>query len=305
MAGQGTNILALDYNNIQSKIGQILGTGAGNYGYNQTVLSSQVAVNQKITALQWQNLYNDLIAARTHQTNANETGNLTYPTTSTQIKESDRAAYQSYVNVIDTNRLITPPTGQATLETYVTGTRSSSWNGTITHSVTLTFANANTARGFFNAGGNIQFSASHTPDVSTLKNNSWQTMLANMGTIKMTYAATTNTGSSTGVTTTSIGFYQLTTSPQLIFQKLTEQSLYSPNQYDVYANINGPATAITFSIQFIDLSTGTTENTQASTSNPFRVDEDITGTLSSKVEGYRPSGASVSITAPTASQSGP
>jgi hypothetical protein len=305
MAGQGTNILALDYNNIQSKIGQILGTGAGNYGYNQTVLSSQVAVNQKITALQWQNLYSDLIAARTHQTSANETGNLTYPTTSTKILEADRAAYQSYVNVIDANRLIVPPAGQATLDTYATGTRSSTWNGTITHTVTITFANANTARGFFNAGGYIQLSASHTPDVSNLKNNSWQTMLANMGNVKMTYAATTNTGSATGVTTSAIGFYQLTTSPQLIFQKLTEQSLYSPNQYDIYANIDGPATAITFSIQFIDLSTAATENTQAGTSNPFRVDDDVTGTLSSKVEGYRPSGASVSITLPTTSQSGP
>jgi len=295
MAGQGTNILALDYNNIQSKIGQVLGAGAGNYGYNQTVLSSQVAVNQKITALQWQNLYTDLIAARTHQTNANETGNLTYPTTSTQIKESDRAAYQSYVNVIDTNRLITPPSGQASLGTYASSSRSSAWNGTITHTVTLTFADANTARGFFNAGGNIQISASHTPDTSNLKNNSWQTMLTNMGTVKMTYSGTANTGSGTGVTTTSIGFYQLTTSPQLIFQKLTEQPTYSPNQYDIFANINGPATAITFSIQFQD----------NSAPGGFGVDENVTGTLASLVQGYRPSGASVSIPAPSAAQSGP
>ena len=297
MAGQGTNILALDYNNIQSKIGQVLGTGAGNYGYNQTVLSGQVSVNQKITAIQWQNLYNDLIAARTHQTNANETGNLTYPTTSTQIRESDRAAYQSYVNVIDANRLITPPSGQGTLETYASSSRSSAWNGTITHTVTLTFANANTTRAFFNAGGNIQISASHTPDVSNLKNNSWQTMLTNMGTIRMTYSGTTNTGSGTGVTNTAIGFYQLTTSPQLIFRKVTEQPTYSPNQYDIYANINGPATAVTFSIQFMDQS--------GQPNAPWGTDENVTGTLSSLLQGYRPSGASVSIPAPSQAQSGP
>jgi hypothetical protein len=297
MAGQGTNILALDYNNIQSKIGQVLGVGAGNYGYNQTVLSGQVSVNQKITAIQWQNLYNDLIAARTHQTNANETGNLIYPTTSTQIRESDRAAYQSYVNVIDANRLITPPSGQGTLETYASSSRSSAWNGTITHTVTLTFANANTARGFFNAGGNIQISASHTPDVSNLKNNSWQTMLTNMGTIRMTYSGTTNTGSGTGVTNTAIGFYQLTTSPQLIFRKVTEQPTYSPNQYDIYANINGPATAVTFSIQFMDQS--------GQPNAPWGTDENVTGTLSSLLQGYRPSGASVSIPAPSQAQSGP
>jgi hypothetical protein len=297
MAGVGTNILALDYNNIQSKIGQVLGVGAGNYGYNQTVLSSQVAVNQKITAVQWQNLYNDLIAARTHQTNANETGNLTYPTTSTQIRESDRAAYQSYVNVIDANRLTTPPSGQSTLETFTNSSRSSAWNGTITHTVTLTFADANTARAYFNAGGNIQISSSHTPDVSNLKNNSWQTMLSNMGTVKMTYSGTTNTGSGTGVTTTAIGFYQLTTSPQLIFQKLTEQPTYSPNQYDIYANINGPATAVTFSIQFQDLS--------GQPNAPWGTDENITGTLVSLVQGLRPSGASVSVASPSTASSGP
>ena len=297
MAGVGTNILALDYNNIQSKIGQILGVGAGNYGYNQTVLSGQVSVNQKITAIQWQNLYNDLIAARTHQTNANETGNLTYPTTSTQIRESDRAAYQSYVNVIDANRLNTPPSGQSTLETFATSSRSSAWNGTITHTVTLTFADANTARAYFNAGGNIQISASHTPDVSNLKNNSWQTMLTNMGTVKMTYSGTTNTGSATGVTTTAIGFYQLTTSPQLIFQKLTEQPTYSPNQYDIFANVNGPATSVTFSIQFQDLS--------GQPNAPWGTDENITGTLASLVQGLRPSGASVSVASPSTASSGP
>jgi hypothetical protein len=297
MAGQGTNILALDYNNIQSKIGQILGAGAGNYGYNQTVLSGQVSVNQKITAIQWQNLYTDLIAARTHQTNANETGNLTYPTTSTQIKESDRAAYQSYVNVIDANRLALPPSGQATLETYANPSRSSAWNGTITHSLTLTFADANTARAYFNAGGNLQISASHTPDVSNLKNNSWQTMLTNMGTVKMTYSGTTNTGSGTGVTTTAIGFYQLTTSPQLIFRKVTEQPTYSPNQYEIYANINGPATSVTFSIQFQDQS--------GQPNAPWGTDENITGTLTSLVQGYRPSGAYVAVAGPSTASSGP
>jgi uncharacterized protein (DUF1330 family) len=297
MAGQGTNILALDYNNIQSKINQVLGSGSSNYGYNQTVLSSQVSVNQKITALQWQNLYNDLIKARTHQTGLDETSNLTYPTTSTQIKESDRSAYQTYVNTIDTNRLITPPAGQATLETYSTSTRTSAWNGTITNTVTITFSSADNARAYFNAGGYMLLSASLTPDSSTTKNNSWQTMLTNMGSIKMTYNATTNSGSNTGVTTSSIGYLNLTTSQQRIFQKLTETPTYSPNQYDIYANINGGGDAITFSIQFADLS--------SQPNAPWGTDENVTGTLVSTVQGYRPSGTAVSIPSPSTNSSGP
>jgi hypothetical protein len=297
MAGQGTNILALDYNNIQSKIAQVLGAGSGTFGYNQTVLSNQVSVNQKITAVQWQNLYNDLITARTHQTGANETGNLNYPTTSTTIKESDRAAYLAYAVVIESNRLIVPPVSQATLETYYTATRTTDWNGTITHSVTLSFADANTARAYFNAGGNVQMSASFSPNASTLKNNSWQTMLNNMGTVKMTYNATTNTGSATGVTTSAIGYQQLTTGQQLIFTKATETPTYSPNQYQVFANVNGTGSQVIFSIQFQDLS--------GQPNPPWGTDENITGTLTSLVQGYRPSGASVSITAPSVASSGP
>jgi len=292
MAGQNTLILALDYNNIQSKISQIMGVGSGNYGYNQQVLSSQVSVNQEITALQWQNLYNDLIKARAHQTGANETTSITYPTTSITIKESDRAAYQAYVNLIDTHRLDVPPSGQATLETYATGTRTQQWNGTVTHSVSITFASPDTARAFFNAGGYIQFSAGELPDVSNLKNNSWQTMLSNMGYIIMNYNSTTNTGNSNGVTTTSIGYLNLTTSPQLIFQKLTETPTYSPNQYDIYANVNATGSQLVFTIQFADLSVGS-------------VDENVTGTLTSIVQGYRPTGTNVSVTAPGVAQSGP
>jgi len=297
MAGQGTNILALDYNNIQSKIAQVMGQGSGTFGYNQTVLSSQVSVNQKITAVQWQNLYNDLIAARTHQTGANETANLNYPTTSTTVKESDRAAYLAYAGTVEANRLIAPPAGQATLETYSTATRTADWNGTITHSITLSFADANTARAYFNAGGNIQISASFSPSSSTLKNNSWQTMLNNMGIVKMTYNATTNTGSGTGVTNSAIGYQQLINSQQRIFRKVTETPTYSPNQYEIYVNLNSTGSQVIFSIQFQDLS--------GQPNAPWGTDENISGTLTSQVQGYRPSGASVSINAPTVASSGP
>ena len=97
MAGQGTKVLSTDYNSIQSIISPILGTGSGTTGYGQTVLSSQSAVNQKISSTQWQNLYTDLIAARTHQTGANETSNLTYPTTSTKIT-STKTVQKGHLN---------------------------------------------------------------------------------------------------------------------------------------------------------------------------------------------------------------
>jgi hypothetical protein len=128
-----------------------------------------------------------------------------------------------------------------------------------------------------------------------------------MGTIKMTYNATTNTGSATGVTTTAIGYQQLTTGQQLIFRKTTETPTYSPNQYEVYANVNGTGSQVIFSIQFQDLSTQTTEYNQGAPGGTpqWRTDENITGSLVSLVQGYRPSGASVSINTPSVATSGP
>ena len=43
MSGVNTAILATDYNTIQSNVNNILGIGSGDYGYGQTVTSSQVA----------------------------------------------------------------------------------------------------------------------------------------------------------------------------------------------------------------------------------------------------------------------
>ena len=308
MAGQGNKVLSSDYNTIQSIISPILGTSSGTTGYAQTVLSSQSSVNQKISAGQWQNLYSDLIAARTHQTGLNETSNLTYPTTSLKITEADRAAYLAYANTISANKLVTPPSGQATFETYASSSRNSAWNGTITHTVSLTFDTAAYARGYFNAGGYIQFSASLSPDSPNLKNTSWQTMLTNMGTITWRYNGTTNSGNNTGTTTTSIGYNNLNTGFQTIFTKLTEQATYSPNQYDIYAAVNAGGNVIYFSIQFQDLSTTsntTVYNTGYGNYGPYGIDENITGTLLSTVQGYRPSGSSVSIPYPAVSQSGP
>ena len=120
MAGFGTQIIATDYNAIQSKISNILGTGSVDYGYGQSVTSAQVARNNKITVTQWNALRTDLLKARQHQTGNDESGLLVLPTTSTTIKEVDRSAYNSFADTITTNRLTTPPANQGTLATLAT-----------------------------------------------------------------------------------------------------------------------------------------------------------------------------------------
>jgi hypothetical protein len=295
MAGFGTQIIATDYNAIQSKISNILGTGSVDYGYGQSVTSAQVARNNKITVGQWNALRTDLLKARQHQTGNDESALLVLPTTSTTIKEVDRSAYNGFADIITTNRLTIPPASQGTLATLATITRTSPWASTISHTVTITFASADAARFYFNSGGNFKFSASftnYTTDTSRLVNQSWATLLTNMGIISVSANTTTNTGTGTPQ---NIGWYNLTTTNQLIFTKTVESgNQYTPNQYDLYARRNSTSTQIIFTPTFSYTSAG---------SGGYAL-EPANGTLTSLTQQYYATGSNVSITPPTATSSG-
>lgn len=370
MAGQGTKILVTDYNTIQSKIENVLGTGSGDYGYGQAVSSSQVSLSSKISVLQWSNLRSDILKARQHQTGNDLTTSLTNPavginitasdattnrfttlstsalntdlpvtfigttfggvnTTSTyyisqvvdstrftisatksgsvlslttgsgsmtmgisgiKITESDRAAYNSMADDCATYRLTTPPANQATRENLVdTQVKTAAWNGTLTQTVTVTFADATAARHYFNSGSQIEFSASRTGGTDGLKNTTWTTMFTQMGTIYINRSTTNCTGAGSPVT--SIGWANLTTSDQLIFQKDSPSSTYAPNKYTIYARVPS-AEQIVFTINFDDAS--------GQPNAPWGTDENVDGTLTSTVQVYRASGSNVSLPKPSA-----
>jgi len=124
-------------------------------------------------------------------------------------------------------------------------------------------------------------------------------MLTNMGDIKMNYTATSCTG--TGFTS-SIGWYDLTTSDNLIFEKDAPSGAYAPNKYFIYARVNSTSDRRIgyFTIHFAD-------DSQAPPSLPepgFGIDENVDGTLTSTVQVYRPSGTNVSRPVPPASTTG-
>jgi hypothetical protein len=308
MAGQGTRILASDYNAIQSVAASVLGAGSGNTGYGQVVSSSQVAVGDKIKATDWQKLKTDLIRSRQHQTGASETGNLTDVTTTTLVREYDRAAYSNFAALVLAQRLAAA-SGQMTSSTLKSDQRTTPWNGTITHTVSVTFPSADAARYYFNTGGQLQITGSNTAipvDGSQQKSEDWATILSGMGTVTMNY---NSTSAASGTAAGSIGYYQLSTSNQQIFTKSTATPAYSPNAYTINANINGAGTIITFTITFADQSTFTNTTTYGPY-GPYGIDENVEGTLTSTVTAYYATGSNVSMTTPnsyypSASSSGP
>jgi hypothetical protein len=300
MAGQGNLIVANDYNTIQAKIALVLGTGSSDYGYCQQVLSSQVTnLNTKITVNQWNNLRTDLLLARQHQTGSDQTAQLALPTTSTTIKEADRSAYNTFADLTTANRLVIPPASQYTLTTVPTVTRTNPWSSTVSYTLTLNFpgytsgstvvSGVDNARAFFNAGGNVKFSSTftnYTTDGSLTVNQSWGTLLANMGTITFGAHVTTNTGSGTPQ---AKGFFDLTTSNQLMFTKLVDPAYtptYSPNQYDLYVRFGVTNAQIIFT------------PTWSYTAGGNQL-EPANGTLSSVALLITPSGSNVSVGTPT------
>jgi hypothetical protein len=115
-----------------------------------------------------------------------------------------------------------------------------------------------------------------------------------VGTIAVSTLSTTVTGTASSAGTTyGIGWYDLSTSNQLIFNKAAPAGDYSANDYEVYARRDAGSTQLILTIQFKD-DAGPNPN----------IDEDIDGDLQSLIRQVRPSGSNVSVPTPTASGTG-
>ena len=336
-AGVGNKIEAAEYTAIQAVIAPILGTGSSQSGYGQSVRSSTAGVvqNSKITSSQWTNLRDDIVVCRQHQTgitignrSVGDPGyvalqDLRIPTTSTQIKESDRAAYLALANQCATDKMLVDVAQQSTFDILnptgltTNGLRTATWNTSISHTVTVTFppttaqvsaglTSLDIARFFFNTGGKIQFSAARWDTIDQTgagapgtKNYSWNQLLVNSGTIS--FGATTTTKSNTnGILTVggTLGFYPMLANPGIEFQQyvnaLDNSNLYTPNEWRIFATVATNGT-LTFRIVFTDLATVTGNDPV------FGIDEAITGTTFSFVKALHcTANPNVTVPAPTA-----
>jgi hypothetical protein len=63
-----SKIRKTDYNTIRTKVVDVLGVGSIDYGYGQTVRSSAVDEDSKVTVNEWGNLYYDILNCYVHQT---------------------------------------------------------------------------------------------------------------------------------------------------------------------------------------------------------------------------------------------
>tara|TARA_B100001057_G_scaffold500856_1_gene618309 strand:+ start:5431 stop:6393 length:963 start_codon:yes stop_codon:yes gene_type:complete len=308
----GQTVTAAQYNDLQSRTNQILGTGSGDSGYGQSLTSAQVLTGSTITATQMDNLRVDINKCHNHQQGtdagignidagqiigADASGTSLGALTETTEGYND---YDSAVTTITTNRfLINEVPANSTTGSLDSSARTSSWSTSINHEFTCSFTDANHARHFFNSGGEIRFSSTHTGG-SGSKTTSWQSIQSTMGTIKFKYTSTAQTG--TGGTTTSKGWYDLTTSYQEVFRQNATGATYGENYYKISAKRNSPSTIITFNVEYIDADTGDPPITPVPYGGtPGGVDESVNGTITSVITGLRASGSNVSVNFPSVS----
>lgn len=279
----GEIISAARYNALQTKIANVVGTGSDQYGYGQTLASSLVSSANNVSAQHMADLKTDIIKARVHQTGSN-TPALTTVVASEDITDAVYLEYENIANTLFNNKNNIYESTQADVEVKLNSTRNTTWGGasqpqTIYHEFNVTFTDANHRRYFFNAGGEIRFSASLT-SVSGAKSVGWAGLLSSMSTIKFNY---TGVSASSG-TPSAIGNFDLTNSYQTIYTK-NGSGIYSQSSYIIQAK-QSLSNRITFRIQLYD------------GENNF-VDEVVNGTLTSSISQLRPVGLYVEVSTPT------
>jgi hypothetical protein len=297
-----TTVLASRYNTLRNNVNLVLGNSnvaSPSYGYGQAFSTNSVvgtrsvadpANADKVSAQDYEDLYIDLIRTRSHQVGASVTieefviGDYdANAENADKIEEAYILGLESLATNIITDRLVVDPSNltiEASLPASSTRSSATSWNGTITHIFIMTFPSAQARRHFFNAGGEIRFSASVNYTGSQAKTVDWQTILNAMGSTSFKATETVNNaGVGSG---SSIGNYDLTSSYQLVYSR-TGGAVYARNRYNIYAaeSSTGDSTsAITFKVEFVD---GAPNNID------FGTDEAVLGTFNSTIETATPS----------------
>ena len=268
----GGLIQATDYNGFASttaggNVNIMWGTGTGDAGYGQSTTLATVSAGGTVTATQWASLVNRISSIASH-TGTTITAR-TAPTAGTVI--AVLSAVQTDLNNCYTNRGNAAGTGSqftgwtgTSSKTTATGSGSTPWTITFTH--TVTWASANAARYFFNAGGRIKWETSKT-STGTLADAEWNDLANTLvgdifitgGTGTQTIAGTAYTGTtkiggtgSPNILTTTTGWYDLTTGDTNIYRQFADTAPYTGQYINIAAKTAGSGTQLVLTTTWVD-----------------------------------------------------
>jgi hypothetical protein len=286
-------IQASDYNGLigsgttANALNTVWSTGTSTYGYGQTALTS-VSVGATVLASEWANLVNRTANSAAHQSSS--ITSVTAPVAGGTITYN--ANVVTNLQTIYTNRLNAVSQSGTTSNTATYG---STWLNAITFTHTVSFANGDAARYFFNSGGQLAVTCAHPSGtgINLLLNN----LASNVGTVVLSSPASgsaTIAGTSyNGITriggggnaptiSTNSGYYALTTSNANVYYQTasTGPSGYLSTNINIFIKTNGTqgsngdtGSVITISTVWDEIPNGLTVSTGSATTVTLRPPE--------------------------------
>jgi hypothetical protein len=261
----GGLIEAVDYNgfvstNTNANVNSVWSTGSTDRGWGQTALAT-VAAAGTITATQWASLVNTISSMASH-TGTTITAR-SAPVAGNTI--NILAALNTDLTNITTNRQNAVANGTQFTGWSGTNSKTTATSGafTITFTNTVTFASADAARYFFNAGGRIKIDVSKTatgalgdPEWNDLANTLSGDIFITGGTATQTIAGANYTGTTkvggTGtpnILQTGIGWHDLTpgAAATIVYKQFADTAPYTANfiQHSIARNAGSTALTIT------------------------------------------------------------
>jgi hypothetical protein len=212
----GGLIAAVDYNNFvgaststtSGQLNAVWATGNGAYGYGQTAISQSASTAGIVTATQWATLINALNNVRTHQTGAGSGisavtagQQINYLSTlSTQITNAytNAASYASQGATVTGTNYTTAISGTTGISSYTDRF--------------VSFASADSARYFFNAGGQLNLVLSTSSSNGTGSSSSFDRLITGLGGVNIKNTANggrTGTGITLNTNNTAFGYRNL------------------------------------------------------------------------------------------------
>jgi hypothetical protein len=286
-------IQASDYNGLigsgttANALNTVWSTGTSTYGYGQTALTS-VSVGATVLASEWANLVNRTANSAAHQSSSITSvaapvagGTITY---NANVVTNLQTIYSNRLNAVSQSGT-----------TSNTATYGSTWLNAITFTHTVSFANGDAARYFFNSGGQLAVTCAHPSGtgINLLLNN----LASNVGTVVLsspTSGSATIAGTSyNGITriggggnaptiATNSGYYALTTSNANVYYQTasTGPSGYLSTNINIFIKTNGTqgsngdtGSVITISTVWDEIPNGLTVSTGSETTVTLRPPE--------------------------------
>jgi hypothetical protein len=275
--GSGNQILALDYNtfaqggasvnNGVANINTIWGVGQGDKGYGQsTTLPVVAGGTDTVTATQWATMIARLNSMLTHQSGTGS--GITAPTAGATI--AYLTTLSSSITTAYNNRLNSSANATDVTSTATNAAWSTSAPTTFQIIKTATWASADQARYFFNAGGKLILTfGTVINNQGNSKGADWQSLI-NTKLASVTVGGYSNTRNGTGgtasVTNAALGYWNAGTSNNTVINLTSASGTadYGSNSIAVGIKTNGVqgangdvGTIMTFQIDFSDAAADT------------------------------------------------